>query len=570
MEENKKQNARQRLLDILIVIIFLLIAAVSIEMFRRDLNNTIKLQNVEPVGTVVVKKNIVQRRLGDRVLWDRLAYESPVYLWDLIRVAEISAATLHLQGNSIDLDENTLIRITPSPDGGGLMIELSGGSLSVAAYSDSKGISIDMNGSQVYIQSGSVLNASAGDYGSYVQVIEGSAVYSDNTGRREITSGGYYASDKEGKEVKTKAAVVTSFAANARYLKESGGPADIEFLWNRVNLDPDEKLRLEISGDREFKNIAGTAENLDMSAFVTLNAGTWHWRLLSADTVVGSGRIDIAENAVRELSSPAANSIYRYLDDPPVINFQWNKIEEAVSYILEIYDAPDFSRSVMRKNTPVNSISISGLGEGTWHWRVMPVFPDIFGGRTEFSASSVFKVEQGRSEFEYADFNALFAMESPLEYIPPDEIIVPAPVINVTPALSVTPTLNIAPLSAPRIVSPAGGTAFGIEDILSNNPVEFIWSSVQDANAYIFTLYRQSESGRILVLNTEPLRRTSYVLDNLKILDRGNFIWQAEAVVTGANNSIERRSPAVESGFIIDFPVPGEIIIDDTGILYGN
>ena len=57
-----------RFWDVFVVIILLLIAIICLDMFRHDLMFTFNLQNVEPIGTVVVKKNVVQRRLGDRVL----------------------------------------------------------------------------------------------------------------------------------------------------------------------------------------------------------------------------------------------------------------------------------------------------------------------------------------------------------------------------------------------------------------------------------------------------------------------------------------------------------------------
>jgi len=108
------KNGKFRFFEYFIFAILILIAVISIDMFRHDLLFTFNLKNVEPVGTVVVKKNTVQRRIDNRVLWDRLSRESPVYAWDTIRVSDISSATLYIQNNSIDLKENTLVRIVPS------------------------------------------------------------------------------------------------------------------------------------------------------------------------------------------------------------------------------------------------------------------------------------------------------------------------------------------------------------------------------------------------------------------------------------------------------------------------
>lgn len=100
--------------------------------------------------------------------------------------------------------------------------------------------------------------------------------------------------------------------------------------------------------------------------------------------------------------------------------------------------------------------------------------------------------------------------------------------------------------------------------------IEFNWDPVQSANAYIFTIYQQTPSGRVQIFRSDPLRTTSYTLEDLDILDNGTFAWQVEAVRIGNNNAVERRGRVGESQFIIDVPVPGRIQVEDTGILYGN
>jgi hypothetical protein len=68
--------------------------------------------NAAPVGYITYKHQAVQRRFGDRVLWQRLSRGTPVYGEDLIRTAELSEATIYLDtGPGIELAENTLIQI---------------------------------------------------------------------------------------------------------------------------------------------------------------------------------------------------------------------------------------------------------------------------------------------------------------------------------------------------------------------------------------------------------------------------------------------------------------------------
>src|SRR5215469_14059067 len=104
-----KPIRRFRLTEIIIIFVLLSVAVLSLHLFRQDLMQTIRMQNEEPAGYVIAKKNTVQRRLNSRVLWDRLDNESPIYLWDIIRLANFSNAIINLQNNSIDLNENTMI-----------------------------------------------------------------------------------------------------------------------------------------------------------------------------------------------------------------------------------------------------------------------------------------------------------------------------------------------------------------------------------------------------------------------------------------------------------------------------
>jgi len=142
----KKKFKSLKKMDFFVIIFFLITAAISVNLFRLDLLNTINMRKEEPIGTVVIRKNIVQRRLSDRVLWDRLASGSPVYEGDLIRVADMSKAALYIDGNSIDLGENTLIRIIRAPLGKGFQIIMSEGNLSVLSGENNKSISVNIKG----------------------------------------------------------------------------------------------------------------------------------------------------------------------------------------------------------------------------------------------------------------------------------------------------------------------------------------------------------------------------------------------------------------------------------------
>ncbi|MCL2805316.1 MAG: hypothetical protein FWD26_05195 [Treponema sp.] len=648
-----------RPLDFFIVVFFLFIAVFCFELFRNDLMQTFSLQNVDPVGTVVIKRNTVQRRLSDRAIWDRLASESPVYIGDLIRIADISAATLYIDANSIDLDENTIIRITRAPDGEGIQITLSEGSLSLVAEDQSKSLVIDLNGQKVQTGRGTVLTAAVSEEQKSFQVSEGFAQFVEGGVAREITAGSAVTMAADGTLRVSRAVVVTSPQPNSRYVKNSASPLTVDFAWNRINLEPNMRLRLEIAQDSGFVRIIRTLNNLDRTARTQFDAGYWYYRILYQNEVLATGQLMAADGTMR-LVSPALNSIFRFQDELPTLNFQWERREEASSYSFEVSSASDFSFAQIRMQVSSPSQVISSLGEGLWYWRVKPLFPSVYNGEGAFSPTAFFRIEKTAAQIIEAPLSQWIAEQAPSLDLPPEvpaeiipqEIIaaqiasvqvnldVPAngaqitglaalrqPVVfrwdtetqiessrfiisaNANPlqgqpfrvisnpartvnidglaagtwywtvevrtanniVVSAPPrrlqVLPIQPLAAPANLQPQG--RLGFTELQSQRSIVFRWQAVQGANAYIFTLSQQTAGGRRQIIRTTINSGTSYTLNNLRLLDRGTFVWQVEPVnIRG--NSIDQRGNIGERTLIIDIPAPGPVQIEDTGILYGN
>jgi hypothetical protein len=493
-----KQRNKFRFSDFIIIVLFLSITAVCLYLFRLDLLNTFSRQNEEPVGTVIIKKNTVQRRLSDRIAWDRLKNESPVYAGDLIRVAEVSSATIYIQDNGLDLDENTLIRISPSPEGEGWEISLGYGTLAFFAGEGAKSVLVNLNGEQRKPEPGTVLHAVMPENGQ---------------------------------------ASVKVYESTDQFIRE--------------------KPLRKIPEPR--------------------------------------------------LLSPAVNSIIRYRENFPVLNFRWTNIEEVSSYILQVSNSSDFSNLRISKKTSAVSVSINELGQGVWFWRVKLDLPPMYNASPVYSNVSFFRIEQTAGEPAEPANNVSIAqwladeapstkpplevpqeiLESNFIFVPSDPPPVEMPVTapppaqaqsavqtqpvqpRQTPARATTPPPP-ALLPVPRIIQPLQRTTYGYEQLQTQRRVDFRWSAVQGANAYIFTLYQQTANGRRQILRTTINNGARYTLDNLRLLDRGTFVWQVEAVRMRRGNVIEQRGRTADNIFIIDFPAPSPVEIEDTGILYGN
>jgi len=751
---------RFRFADFFILLLCISGAAFSFNLFRLDLFSTITEHNEEPVGIIIARNNIVQRRLAERVLWGRLEVESPVFLGDLIRVAGLSSAALNIEGTYINLNENTLIRIQRTPgEELPFLIALDEGSLSLSTEAGAGGIILNLNGRHVEARPGTVLTAAAGSDGIVLTVNEGTALFIDREEGeirdiRYVPQGAMLSLDAEGAERTEAAAVVTSPPPNARFVAHTLEPFPVNFVWNRLRLQPQELLRLEFAADRNFTRITGVIDGLYNSTRTTLDAGVWHWRLLFEDSVLSTGQLTVTGTARPDLISPVTGSIFRFHNDVPAIRFQWSEIEGAEFYIFEASRAPDFSEPRITRQSGAAFLVDSTLEPGTWHWRVLPVFPPIYEGDTTFSPAAFFHIEQvletavpapgeeheqeqehrpvliqlpqpiaislsapaqgaaltappgltalpqalftWASDAEAAQSRFVLSRNSdPLGGTPAVEILNPAdgtvrldnleqgrwywtvearaanglisaaeiryvqiqlsPIethllapaqgaavpgltalrqqtvftwasdggetqsrfilsrnsnpLAGTPAVvipnpqgqsagvnrleqgrwywtvethapnglvSTAPprhlqVLPIPLLAAPGNRLPAAGHRIGIPQLRTARSIAFSWSPVPGANAYIFALYQQTPGGgRRLIQRNAPGNLTAWTLNDISVLDRGTFIWQVEAVNRGVNNVIEQRGVAAENTFVIDFPLPGPVLIEDPGILYGR
>jgi len=398
-------SGKLRLIDVLVLVIFISTAFVGIYLFREDFMKTMDARDMEPAGVIVVRNNIVQRRHADRLLWDRIFVDSPVYPGDLIRAAELSSTNIDIDNNEIFLNENTLIRIQQSMGGSGnFLVELREGNLSVTSGLESSGITLDLMGTQIQTSSGTVLNAEVDDEGLTVQVSEGKAEVVGEIGEanREISQGTMIALDTQGIERQIPSAVVIQPVSNARYLNNKDAPIPVNFLWNRINLEEDELLRMEIAGDVNFSVVFRTIEDLYNSTQVYFSNGRWFWRLTFEDRILNRGQINIIDSQGTTLVSPVTGSVFRYQSILPQIRFQWEAAEGASGYLIEINNSPDFSVPFITRESAGTSFVYTGnlfqsISSDTsvadiWYWRVKPLFS--FSGESSFSSVSSFTIEK--------------------------------------------------------------------------------------------------------------------------------------------------------------------------------
>ena len=378
--------------------------AACLLLFWNDLNATFYKLGDKPIGTITFRYNTAQRRFIDRVVWDRLRNDSPVYNGDIIRTAGLSEATITFVGGSIvDLYSNTLVQIFMDK------IDFNTGGISINASSASSGMVIESGNNLLSIDSGAVVRADSLLDGAFdLTVNEGAAVLGSASGSqtsflsRAITAGEAVFVNTQGVAVNSPRAVAVFPLPNARLINNAVGALPVEFSWNKINYQGDEQTRLEIAHDRNFRRILFTGSTAEDHLLAAIPEGTYFWRLHPAGESSYS-RITVVHSPAPTLITPADGQVFSYRNKNPQVRFQWTSTQDAVSYLLEAANNQSFQNPVVSVqvragsggNVSVNSQALSG---GTWYWRITPVYsrssPQAQDDASSVSRTGTFIIEQ--------------------------------------------------------------------------------------------------------------------------------------------------------------------------------
>jgi hypothetical protein len=383
--------------DILIYGLCVIGILVFLNLFRIDLFSTLTRQTEQPIGTITFKYKAAQRRFVDRVLWDRLKKESPVYEGDFIRTAEVSEATVTFAEGSaiINLAENSLIQIHEND--GGVRIDINEGGISAsAAGSDLVLVSGDK---LIEVDQGGVVKTDLAGGDFTLRVLEGTASLSgtgDSGFTETLSAGETIALGEDGPRPLREAAALYP-RPQARFLNPNPGNFSLPFRWSRSGLDPEEPARLEIAADRSFSRIVFDTELVSDTAAVELEPGSFFWRvsLVNIEDPGPSSNIlsfKILSAPAPVLITPAEGYSYQFRMKKPSVRFHWTEIAEAAFYILEAADNPEMTNPALSQEVRGNSLYFSELEPGTWYWRVRPVFSADYEGAAAEGVPASFSI----------------------------------------------------------------------------------------------------------------------------------------------------------------------------------
>ncbi len=389
---------RFTLYDFLVTIACLIGFYFSLQLFNGVLNQSLDKFNEAPIGTITFKYKSAQRKLIDRVLWDRVKQNSPVYNGDIIRTAELSEATVtFVDGNVIDLYEQTLAQVFLDLEDGAA-IDFSGGGVSLNTSASTTGMTLTSGSANVQVSAGAIMNAASplgeGDVATNQLSLQ------MTTGQAELLSGGDAQSisltegnglifDELTNTFIPPSIKVVSPAANTKYLAQTQ-TVPIPFAWEKENIDSTEYIILETSQQKDFDTIVEQISFTNVNNIsLDLSEGTWYWRVYTqslSSTV--SGRVQVYSTPLPVNNVPANGTEYIYRTKAPQVRFMWTDDEYARSWLFEIADNEQMLNPIVSQNASQPSSIVNTLTDGRYYWRVTPIYSTSFLGQDNFIATS--------------------------------------------------------------------------------------------------------------------------------------------------------------------------------------
>lgn len=505
-----QKKAKSKLTDILFVIVCIAGAVFSIFKFTTLFYQTLT-KDEDPIALIQIKKNTVQRRFLDDLLWDRLRDTSPLYDGDTIRTAPVSEATVFINqnGDEIELLPSSMIQIFISADDK-LDAKLQNGS--VNARAGDAGFKLSFGDTELNLEKGSAISTDQDENGNLMmQVVDGQVIISNSNGTQTVISGNTATIQADGKIIKNHLNVVSP-ELSKKYLNFSDDKYLANFEWS---CDEDTVL-IETSDTRNFTTV--TSSQLvkgSKRAALAINNGISFWRIStipsnssdSSFTEQVTGKINVIHSPPPVLIAPKNDSEFTYRTRNPLIHFTWEPVERASSYHLTVANNPAMDNPVISDRTTQTSSVFNTLSEGTWYWTVTPYYALNRIGLARPSEQGFFKITKSSM------------------------------------------------LTKPELTTPENNALVSTKIPLSNNAdsyktIYFSWKNDNEAESYNFRAWPENGSSANPAISRTEIKQNNVAVNaQTQNLTNGNWYWQVDKVDDEKNvvSSETRKFYAMDS-----------------------
>lgn len=408
-----------------------------------------------------------------------------------------------------------------------------------------------------------------------------------------------------------------------RFTVNDSALAELRFTW-KTNIPGDNKF--QIARDRAFTDLVVDEVNNDkFFQGAQLAGGNYYWRISSATSPAQYSTQPRALKVAAPLAKPTL--LYPRQMETLVIlgdsltRFRWKPVVDADAYQFNFYSSANPGEPIKseRAATPTVALDLSSMGDGEYSWTVQALVEqsDISSRRVSEKTQGAFKIAQlrkvqlqhpangasvdGFAAFAYPDTvrwtsaqelrqsvwtlsknpngysNPIASVQNPDRFIKLPRLepgvyywtvrATNASGLNVSPDRPYRFTVSpMAALQKPLVTQPAANKHFGPEQIRASRKIEFAWRPIQNANTYAFVI--RNERGHVFV--NKKLTEPSYTITDMADLKNGRFTYSVQASQVLPDGTVARRSEVASGNFTINLPAAKDIIIDDTGVLYGN
>ncbi len=351
--------------DIAFTAIALLVAVFLLTLLYRDINRSLNTGDRKPIGKIVFKERIAQRKLSREAIWERLQTESPVFNRDTIRTENLSEAEIVLNdGSRIALEENTLIVLNFANNEA--LLEFSYGG--IRAATDDSNLKVRSGETVVDLRSAEARLSSDSADALQLEVTNGKALLEQGGQNREVSENEM--AQVEGSEISTTeigALLIEPANGERRITTKEREP--VQFRWQA-----DGQTRFELSKSRDFRSPM-LSRPASASITVPLSPGLYYWRVVSDNDQPAQVRsFTVIKKESVALHWPQQNSVLPVRQATTPVQFSWAPLDLASSYRVVVSRDREGSDIIRQESVQTTLLAMS-LPPGKYYWKVIPLSP---------------------------------------------------------------------------------------------------------------------------------------------------------------------------------------------------
>lgn len=324
-----------------------------------------------------------------------------------------------------------------------------------------------------------------------------------------------------------KISKVKSFTINKKALPDPPNPitpsenyrftpkSKFIFAWNTI---PDySQYQLQIAKDRQFNSIVHNSKTVERSTSLKdLKEGLYYWKvrgkLTKSDKWIDSNIRTFEIRKKPDIKITLTSPLNQSKIEEGKSRFQWVKVPNIKNYVLEIAKDLEFVEIVKRSSYPKNSAILDLSKPGKYYWRVKAI--SKYGEESKSKTAIFLLIEKPKVKILFPENNSSV-------------------------------------------------------DVIDMDNLTFRWEKLSHVLYYSFEL-KSIESGKTII-NKKRLKNNNFIIDDLTILKRGDYVCEVTAKVSRKNSKPIVAIPAKSNFKIylsrrakkedIEFETPEEVFI---------